>query len=99
MRICDRWMQEGTTDQRGRSNPPECTTSRKNRQIVCKAVKDHSVTSRTIAHHIVSVTHHSVSACSIRHRVQHESICNSKTSIARSTLYVEPQTSPPPMVG
>ncbi|GFS72528.1 integrase catalytic domain-containing protein [Trichonephila clavipes] len=27
MRICDRWMQEGTTDQRGRSHPPHCTTS------------------------------------------------------------------------
>ncbi|GFY32268.1 transposable element Tcb1 transposase [Trichonephila clavipes] len=22
MRICDRWMQEGTTDRRGRSHPP-----------------------------------------------------------------------------
>ncbi|GFX11496.1 hypothetical protein TNCV_1821791 [Trichonephila clavipes] len=28
MRICDRWMQEGTTNQRGRSHPPQCTTSR-----------------------------------------------------------------------
>ncbi|GFW90962.1 transposable element Tcb1 transposase [Trichonephila clavipes] len=28
MRICDRWMQEGTTDRRGRSHPPQCTTSR-----------------------------------------------------------------------
>ncbi|GFT30393.1 transposable element Tcb1 transposase [Trichonephila clavipes] len=27
MRICDRWMQEGTTDRRGRSHPPQCTTS------------------------------------------------------------------------
>ncbi|GFY07690.1 transposable element Tcb1 transposase [Trichonephila clavipes] len=27
MRICDRWLQEGTTDQRGRSHPPQCTTS------------------------------------------------------------------------
>ncbi|GFS54644.1 transposable element Tcb1 transposase [Trichonephila clavipes] len=26
MRICDRWMQEGTTDQRVRSHPPQCTT-------------------------------------------------------------------------
>ncbi|GFV68756.1 hypothetical protein TNCV_694241 [Trichonephila clavipes] len=23
MRICDRWMQEGTTDRRGRSHPPQ----------------------------------------------------------------------------
>ncbi|GFU69264.1 transposable element Tcb1 transposase [Trichonephila clavipes] len=27
MRICDRWMQEATTDRRGRSHPPQCTTS------------------------------------------------------------------------
>ncbi|GFT31991.1 transposable element Tcb1 transposase [Trichonephila clavipes] len=27
MRICDRWMQEDTTDQRGRWLPPQCTTS------------------------------------------------------------------------
>ncbi|GFU53811.1 transposable element Tcb1 transposase [Trichonephila clavipes] len=34
MRICDRWMQEGTMDRRGRSHPPQCTTSREDRQIV-----------------------------------------------------------------
>ncbi|GFY00270.1 DNA ligase 3 [Trichonephila clavipes] len=28
MRICDHLMQEGTTDRRGRSHPPQCTTSR-----------------------------------------------------------------------
>ncbi|GFV92777.1 uncharacterized protein TNCV_1376271 [Trichonephila clavipes] len=28
MRICDRWMQEDTTDRRGRSHPTQCTTSR-----------------------------------------------------------------------
>ncbi|GFT80884.1 transposable element Tcb1 transposase [Trichonephila clavipes] len=27
MRICDRWMQEGTMDRRGRLHPPQCTTS------------------------------------------------------------------------
>ncbi|GFX17764.1 transposable element Tcb1 transposase [Trichonephila clavipes] len=27
MRICDYWMKEDTTDQRGRSHPPQCTTS------------------------------------------------------------------------
>ncbi|GFV09502.1 transposable element Tcb1 transposase [Trichonephila clavipes] len=27
MRICDRWMQEGMTDRRGQSHPPQCTTS------------------------------------------------------------------------
>ncbi|GFT08665.1 transposable element Tc3 transposase [Trichonephila clavipes] len=34
MRICDRWMQEGTTDRRGRSHPSQYTTSREDRQIV-----------------------------------------------------------------
>ncbi|GFW73096.1 transposable element Tcb1 transposase [Trichonephila clavipes] len=57
MRICDRWMQEGTTDRRGRSHPPQCTTSREVRQIVRMAVTDRSVTSRTKAQHIKSITH------------------------------------------
>ncbi|GFU60188.1 transposable element Tcb1 transposase [Trichonephila clavipes] len=70
MRICDRWMQEGTTDRRGRSHPPQCTTSREGRQIVHMAVTDRSVTSRTVAQHIESVTHHSVSARTIRRRLQ-----------------------------
>ncbi|GFX40908.1 uncharacterized protein TNCV_2216071 [Trichonephila clavipes] len=70
MRICDRWMQEGTMDLRGRSHPPQCTTSREDRQIVCMAVTDRSVTSRTVAQHIESVTHHSVSVRSIRRRLQ-----------------------------
>ncbi|GFV75867.1 transposable element Tcb1 transposase [Trichonephila clavipes] len=70
MLICDRWMQEGTTDQRGRSHPPQCTTSREDRQIVRMAVTDRSVTSRTIAQHIESVTHHSVSARTIRRHLQ-----------------------------
>ncbi|GFW33537.1 transposable element Tcb1 transposase [Trichonephila clavipes] len=33
MRICDRWMKEGRTDQRGRSHPPQCTTSLSARTI------------------------------------------------------------------
>ncbi|GFU99210.1 transposable element Tcb1 transposase [Trichonephila clavipes] len=70
MRICDRWMQEGTTDRRGRSHPPPCTTSREDRQIVRMAVTDRRVTSRTIAQHIESVTHHSVSARTIRRCLQ-----------------------------
>ncbi|GFW54870.1 transposable element Tcb1 transposase [Trichonephila clavipes] len=70
MRICDRWMQEGTTDRRGRSHPPQCTTSREDRKIVRMAVTDRSVTSRTVAQHIESVTHHSVSARTIRRRLQ-----------------------------
>ncbi|GFW44329.1 uncharacterized protein TNCV_1747581 [Trichonephila clavipes] len=43
MRICDRWIQKGTTDQRGRSHPPQCTTSCEDRQIVRMAVTDRSV--------------------------------------------------------
>ncbi|GFU06814.1 transposable element Tcb1 transposase [Trichonephila clavipes] len=70
MRICDRWMQEGMTDRRGLSHPPQCTTSREDRQIVRMAVTDRSVTSRTVAQHIESVTHHSVSARTIRRRLQ-----------------------------
>ncbi|GFW94421.1 transposable element Tcb1 transposase [Trichonephila clavipes] len=70
MQICDRWMQEGTTDRRGSSHPPQCTTSREDRQIVCMAVTDRSVTSRTVAQHIESVTPHSVSARTIRCRLQ-----------------------------
>ncbi|GFV59770.1 transposable element Tcb1 transposase [Trichonephila clavipes] len=65
IRICDRWMQDGTTDRRGRSHPPQCTTSREDRQIMCMAVTDRSVTSRTVAQHIESVTHHSASARTI----------------------------------
>ncbi|GFX99772.1 transposable element Tcb1 transposase [Trichonephila clavipes] len=70
MRICDRWMQEDTTDQRGRSHPPQCTTSREDSQIVRMAVMDRSVTSRTVTQPIESVTHHSVSARTIRRRLQ-----------------------------
>ncbi|GFW78292.1 transposable element Tcb1 transposase [Trichonephila clavipes] len=33
MRICDCWMQEGTTDRRGRSHPPQYTTSLSARTI------------------------------------------------------------------
>ncbi|GFW80362.1 transposable element Tcb1 transposase [Trichonephila clavipes] len=70
MRICDRWMQEGTTDRRGRSHPPQCTTSREDRQIVRMAMTDRSVTSRTIEQRIEIVTHHSVSARTIRRHLQ-----------------------------
>ncbi|GFT23039.1 transposable element Tcb1 transposase [Trichonephila clavipes] len=70
MRICYRWMQEGTTDRRGRSHPPQCITSPEDRQIVRMVLTDRSVTSRTIARHIESITHHSVSAHIIRCRLQ-----------------------------
>ncbi|GFX87056.1 transposable element Tc1 transposase [Trichonephila clavipes] len=70
MRKCGHWMQEGTTDRHGRSHPPQCTTSLDDRQIVRMAVTDRSVTSRTAAQHIESVTHHSVSAGTIQRRLQ-----------------------------
>ncbi|GFV44178.1 transposable element Tcb1 transposase [Trichonephila clavipes] len=58
------------TDRRGRSHPPQCITSREDRQIVRMAVTDSLVTSRTIAQLIESVTNHPVSAWSIRGRLQ-----------------------------
>ncbi|GFX64312.1 transposable element Tcb1 transposase [Trichonephila clavipes] len=63
-------MQEGTMDRRGRSHPSQGTTSREDRQIVCMAMTNRSVTLRTIAQHIESVTHHLVSARTIRRRLQ-----------------------------
>ncbi|GFX42938.1 transposable element Tcb1 transposase [Trichonephila clavipes] len=45
IRICDRWMQEGTMDRRGRSHPPQCTTPRQDRQIERMAVTARSVAS------------------------------------------------------
>ncbi|GFW23319.1 transposable element Tcb1 transposase [Trichonephila clavipes] len=44
--------------------------SREDRQIARMAVTDRSFTSRTVAHHIEPVTHHSVSARTIRRRLQ-----------------------------
>ncbi|GFW88957.1 transposable element Tcb1 transposase [Trichonephila clavipes] len=70
MQICDRWRQKGTMDRRGRSHPPQCTTSREDGQIVRMSVTDRSVTSRTVTQHIESVTHHSVPARTIRRRLQ-----------------------------
>ncbi|GFV84188.1 transposable element Tcb2 transposase [Trichonephila clavipes] len=64
MRICDR----------SRSHPPQCTTSREDRRIVCMTVTDCSVTSRTVAQHFEFVTHHSVSARTIRRRLQQNSL-------------------------
>ncbi|GFU82336.1 transposable element Tcb1 transposase [Trichonephila clavipes] len=70
MRICDRCMQEDTTDRPGRSHPPQCSTSSKDRKIVQMTVMDQSVTSRTITQHNESITHHSVFARTIRRRLQ-----------------------------
>ncbi|GFT41979.1 transposable element Tcb1 transposase [Trichonephila clavipes] len=63
-------MQEGTRHRRGRSHPPQCITSRENKQIVRIEVTDRSVTTRAVAQHIESVMHHSVSAHAIRPRLQ-----------------------------
>ncbi|GFY05485.1 transposable element Tcb1 transposase [Trichonephila clavipes] len=63
-------MQEGTTNRCGLSHPPQCTTSREDRQIVRMTVTDRSVTSRTVAQHIEPVIHHSVSEHTIRRRLQ-----------------------------
>ncbi|GFU41949.1 transposable element Tcb1 transposase [Trichonephila clavipes] len=81
MRICDCWMQEGTTDRHGRSHPPQYTTSRDDRQIVRMAVTDHSVTSRTLAQHIESVTHHSVSTRTIRSCLQQSGLSARRPSL------------------
>ncbi|GFW17225.1 transposable element Tcb1 transposase [Trichonephila clavipes] len=70
MRICERWMQEGTADQSDRSHPPQFPTSREDRQIVRITVTDRLVTSRTIAQQIESVALHSVSARTIRRHLQ-----------------------------
>ncbi|UYV73232.1 IKK1 [Cordylochernes scorpioides] len=46
MRICDRWMQEGTSDRRVRSHPPQCTISRADRyrEASFRAVTLHQAT-------------------------------------------------------
>ncbi|GFX74822.1 transposable element Tcb1 transposase [Trichonephila clavipes] len=82
-------MQEGTTDRRGRSHPPQCTTSRAFRQFVRTAVVDRSVTSRTVAQPIQSVTHHSVSARTIRRHLQQSGLS------ARRPLLGQPLTQNP----
>ncbi|GFV30584.1 transposable element Tcb1 transposase [Trichonephila clavipes] len=74
MRICDRWMQKGTTYRHCRSHPPQCTISREDRQIVRMRVTDPLVTSQTVAQQIESVTHHSVSARTIRRRLQQSGV-------------------------
>ncbi|GFU50325.1 transposable element Tcb1 transposase [Trichonephila clavipes] len=70
MWIRDCWLQEDTTDRRGRSHPPQCTTSREVRQIVHIAVTNRSITSQTVAQPIESVTHLSMSTRTIRRRLQ-----------------------------
>ncbi|GFU81541.1 HTH_38 domain-containing protein [Trichonephila clavipes] len=69
MRISDRWMQEddGPTWSIASTS---VNTSREDRKIVRMALTDRSVTSRTTAQHIESVTHHSLSARTLRRRLQ-----------------------------
>ncbi|UYV61923.1 hypothetical protein LAZ67_1007077 [Cordylochernes scorpioides] len=67
---------------------------RADRQIVRMAVTDRSVTSRTVAQHIQSVTQHPVyhsTLFTVERSIR-------KTSIASSTLGAEPPTSTPPML-
>ncbi|GFX20779.1 transposable element Tcb1 transposase [Trichonephila clavipes] len=40
MQICDRCIQEGTTDRRGQSPPPQCITSREDRTTDVSAAND-----------------------------------------------------------
>ncbi|GFW03051.1 uncharacterized protein TNCV_156711 [Trichonephila clavipes] len=84
LQVCDRWIQEFMTDRRGRSHPPQCTTSHEDRRIVRKEVMDHSVTSRTVAHHVESVTHHSVSARTIRRRLQQSGLSTRRPLLSLS---------------
>ncbi|GFW51580.1 transposable element Tcb1 transposase [Trichonephila clavipes] len=59
----------------------QCPTSREDRQIVRMAVADRSVTSRTVAQHIESVTHHSVSTRTIRRRLQESGLSARHSSL------------------
>ncbi|GFS70827.1 transposable element Tcb1 transposase [Trichonephila clavipes] len=82
--IYDRGMQKGTTDRNGRTHPPQCTTSREGRLIVRMAVTDRSVTSRTVAHHIEPVKHHSVSSVPIRRHLQQSDLSARHPSLGLS---------------
>ncbi|GFX14254.1 transposable element Tc1 transposase [Trichonephila clavipes] len=83
MRICHPWLQEEATDQRVRSHLPPCTTSRADKWIVHMAVMSRAATSRTIAQQIQSVTYHSVSARTVRFRLQ-----QSRLSTRRPLLHL-----------
>ncbi|GFT30980.1 transposable element Tc1 transposase [Trichonephila clavipes] len=60
-------MQEGAA---GRSHPPRHSTAHYDRWIVRMAGMDRAAKSRTIAQQIQSITHHSVSARTIRRHLQ-----------------------------
>ncbi|GFV62892.1 transposable element Tc1 transposase [Trichonephila clavipes] len=74
MQIYDSWTQESTSDRRGQSNLPQCTTLCEDRQIVRIAVTNRSVTSQNAAQHSEHVTHHLVSARTIQRRLQKSSL-------------------------
>ncbi|GFW81049.1 HTH_38 domain-containing protein [Trichonephila clavipes] len=95
MRICDRWMQEGTTDRRGDcihlSAPLHVRTEKSSHDSdgslshITNHSKEHCVCNASFsfyAYHSTPFT----AEWSVR-----------KTSIAWSTLDAEPQTSPPPI--
>ncbi|UYV67930.1 hypothetical protein LAZ67_5002528 [Cordylochernes scorpioides] len=78
---------ECTTDRRVRSHPLQCTTSRSDRQIVRMAVTDRPGTSRTVAQHIQSVTHHPVSARTIRRRLKQSAALCTATLVMHRILW------------
>ncbi|GFU73056.1 uncharacterized protein TNCV_456301 [Trichonephila clavipes] len=75
MRIFHCWIQEVTMDQWGPSHPPRGTTPRDDWRIVCMVVMDRTAISRAIAQQIQYVTHHSVSALTIRRRLPFRMEC------------------------
>ncbi|GFX22312.1 uncharacterized protein TNCV_1815141 [Trichonephila clavipes] len=70
MPVCHRWVQEETMNRGGPSRPPRCTTAIEDKRTMCMAVMDHAAAFRTTAQQIQSFMHHSVSACTIRRRLQ-----------------------------
>lgn len=74
MRICNRWMQEGTTDRQQRLQPPRRTTPREDRHIVRMAMVERTATSAAISQGIQCVTQQSVSARTIRRRLQYSGL-------------------------
>ncbi|GFV17040.1 uncharacterized protein TNCV_655931 [Trichonephila clavipes] len=94
MGICHRWVQEETTDRRGQLHSPRCTTAHEDKRIVCIAVMDRAATSRTMVQQILSVSHHSVPARTIRRHLQQNV---RKVPIASFTLDWKPLAFTSPM--
>ncbi|GFT73036.1 hypothetical protein TNCV_1977251 [Trichonephila clavipes] len=68
-------MHEETKDRWGRKHRPSCTISYDDWRIVCMEMMDRAATSRIIAEHIQSVTHHSKSTRAIRRHLQQRVEC------------------------